>query len=139
MVNATDPEEKQYKSLKIAEQLQQFFPSPPIPLAHGSTFQLLVAVILSAQSTDKKVNEVTPELFSIAPDAGSLARMQVCWHACPVSPVSAVRVARHWPSAATAQVADIQHLIRVVGLAPTKAKNLQKMAQVLSRTVRTAH
>jgi endonuclease-3 len=46
------------KAQRIAEQLNHLYPSPPIPLDHSSTFQLLVAVILSAQTTDKKVNEV---------------------------------------------------------------------------------
>jgi hypothetical protein len=46
------------KAQRIAEQLNELYPSPPIPLDHSSTFQLLVAVILSAQTTDKKVNEV---------------------------------------------------------------------------------
>lgn len=57
IANTPTPELRQ-KAQKIAEQLQQLYPSPPIPLDHSTSFQLLVAVILSAQTTDKKVNEV---------------------------------------------------------------------------------
>lgn len=53
--------ELQQKAQRIAQQLGELYPSPPIPLDHSSTFQLLVAVILSAQTTDKKVNEVRHE------------------------------------------------------------------------------
>ena len=50
----------------IIETLDRLYPNPPIPLIHNNTFTLLVAVVLSAQSTDKKVNELTPLLFSKA-------------------------------------------------------------------------
>ena len=50
----------------ILKELKKLYPSPPIPLAHTNAFTLLVAVVLSAQSTDKKVNELTKELFKIA-------------------------------------------------------------------------
>lgn len=65
------------KARRIAEQLNELYPNPPIPLDHSSTFQLLVAVMLSAQTTDLKVNQVTPELFKVAPDAAAMAAMQV--------------------------------------------------------------
>jgi endonuclease-3 len=50
----------------ILKELKKLYPSPPIPLDHTNAFTLLVAVLLSAQSTDKKVNELTKELFKIA-------------------------------------------------------------------------
>ena len=50
----------------IQQRLNELYPNPPIPLEHQSSFQLLVAVLLSAQCTDKRVNEVTPNLFAIA-------------------------------------------------------------------------
>ena len=50
----------------ILKELKKLYPSPPIPLEHSNAFTLLVAVVLSAQSTDKKVNELTKELFKIA-------------------------------------------------------------------------
>ncbi|NNE17624.1 MAG: endonuclease III [Myxococcales bacterium] len=92
------------KADRIGEILDRLYPQPPIPLDHQDPFTLLVSVLLSAQTTDKKVNEVTPALFSEAPDPESMA-------ALPVD-----RILAH---------------IRTVGLAPTKAKNLQAMARLL--------
>ena len=54
------------RSLIILKELKKLYPSPPIPLDHTNAFTLLVAVVLSAQSTDKKVNELTKELFKVA-------------------------------------------------------------------------
>jgi endonuclease-3 len=92
------------KADRIAAVLDELYPMPPIPLDHVDPFSLLVAVVLSAQTTDKKVNEVTPALFAIAQDARAMA-------ATPV--------------------ATIQSVIRTVGLAPTKAKNLRRMSELL--------
>ena len=50
----------------ILKELKKLYPSPPIPLDHTNAFTLLVAVVLSAQSTDKKVNELTKDLFKVA-------------------------------------------------------------------------
>jgi len=89
------------KAIKIGEILDDLYPKTPIPLIHSSAYTLLVAVMLSAQTTDKKVNEVTPELFNHAntPEQMSCLDIKV-----------------------------IQNLIKEIGLAPTKAKNLKKMA-----------
>ncbi len=92
------------KADRIGEILDRLYPQPPIPLDHQDPFTLLVSVLLSAQTTDKKVNEVTPALFSEAPNPESMA-------ALPVD-----RILAH---------------IRTVGLAPTKAKNLKAMAGLL--------
>ncbi len=92
------------KADRIGAILDTLYPAPPIPLDHQDPFTLLVSVLLSAQTTDKKVNEVTPALFSEAPDPESMAAM-------PVD-----RILAH---------------IRTVGLAPTKAKNLKAMAGLL--------
>ena len=54
------------KGIKIAKILDDLYPNTPIPLAHKDSYTLLVAVMLSAQTTDKKVNEVTPNLFKLA-------------------------------------------------------------------------
>jgi endonuclease-3 len=91
---------------RIGRILDELYPEPPIPLDHADPFTLLVAVMLSAQSTDKKVNEVTPRLFAAlgVVDAAALAAMPV---------------------------ATVQRLIREIGLAPTKARNLVAMAQRL--------
>lgn len=93
-----------FKSNRIAELLGRLYPNPPIPLDHATDFQLLCAVLLSAQTTDKKVNECTPALFQLAPDAASMAGTDV---------------------------ADICAAIRQLGLAPTKAKNLKALSQIL--------
>ena len=84
--------------------LEEFYPETPVPLDHESPFQLLIAVLMRAQTTDKKVNEVTPELFRQGPDAKAMAKL---------SPET------------------IQGIIREVGLAPTKAKNISKLAKIL--------
>ena len=95
---------RQEKAARIGEILDRLYPNPPIPLDHRDPFTLLVAVMLSAQTTDKKVNQVTPALFAEAPDPKSMAGL-------PVD--------------------RIHTLIRTVGLAPTKAKNLKATAQQL--------
>ena len=92
------------KAEKIGAILDDLYPDPPAPLDHADPYTLLVAVALSAQTTDKKVNEVTPGLFAVAPDPASMAAL----------PVEA-----------------ILRQIRQVGLAPTKAKNLKRAAQLL--------
>ncbi len=92
------------KARRILETLEELYPETPIPLDHGDPFTLLVAVVLSAQTTDKKVNEVTPALFERAPDPAAMA-------ALPVE--------------------EIREIIRQIGLAPQKAKNLQKLSQML--------
>jgi endonuclease-3 len=88
---------RQEKVERIGDVLDDLYPDPPIPLDHHDPYTLLVAVALSAQTTDKKVNEVTRELFVVAPT----------------------------PEAMVALGPErIQHLIREIGLAPTKARNL---------------
>ena len=84
--------------------LDELYPKTPIPLDHNSAYTLLVAVMLSAQTTDKKVNEVTPALFKKADTPERMAELDVKF---------------------------IQSIIREIGLAPTKAKNLSKMAKQL--------
>jgi len=86
----------------IGQMLDELYPTTPVPLDHTSAYTLLVAVMLSAQTTDKKVNEVTPALFAAADTPEQMAVLEV---------------------------EKIQTLIREIGLAPTKAKNLRKMAE----------
>jgi endonuclease-3 len=92
------------KAKRIGRKLDALYPSAPIPLAHRDPFTLLVAVMLSAQTTDKKVNEVTPQLFALGDTPAALAAQPI---------------------------AAILERIRVLGLAPTKAKNLKAMAERL--------
>ena len=92
------------KATKIADILDKLYPQTPIPLIHNDSFTLLVAVMLSAQTTDKKVNQVTPNLFNKADNPKSMSKLSV---------------------------KTIENLIREIGLAPTKAKNLKKMSKQL--------
>jgi len=89
------------KADRIAEQLEQLYPEVPIPLDHSDPFTLLVAVVLSAQTTDKKVNQVTPALFSHGPGP---------------------------PEMAALEVEKIRELIREIGLAPQKARALKSLS-----------
>ncbi len=95
---------KKEKAAFVIDKLEELFPEVPIPLEHHNPFSLLVAVVLSAQSTDAGVNKVTPELFRLAPDPFSMSGLSV---------------------------EEILQVIRTVGLAPTKAKNIRKLAQQL--------
>lgn len=63
---------KAQRAAVVMERLADLYPDPPIPLDHRDDFTLLVAVLLSAQCTDKKVNEITPALFEIAGDPASM-------------------------------------------------------------------
>lgn len=92
------------KASKILVMLEELYPETPVPLDNDSPFQLLIAVLMSAQTTDKKVNQVTPELFRRGPDAKKMSEL---------SPE------------------DIQGIIREVGLAPTKARNISKLSKML--------
>ena len=90
------------KAERIGRKLDELYPETPIPLEHSDPYTLLVAVMLSAQTTDKKVNEVTPRLFEIAGTPEEMASLPV----------------------------DVIHeIIREIGLAPTKARNLKRMAE----------
>ena len=93
---------KSDKAARIVEILDELYPTVGIPLDHTDPYTLLVAVMLSAQTTDKKVNEVTPALFERASSPEAMA---------------------------TLEVDEIRELIREIGLAPTKAKNLRRMAE----------
>ena len=88
----------------IDADLQARYPSPPVPLDHRDAFTLLVAVLLSAQCTDARVNLVTPALFAQAADPGSMARLPV---------------------------EEILSLIRPCGLAPQKAKAISELSRLI--------
>ena len=88
----------------IASKLEELYPNPEIPLDHENNFTFLIAVMLSAQSTDKKVNEITPKLFSIANTPEKMDRLEIN---------------------------EIRDYIREIGLAPTKAKNIKKTSRLL--------
>ncbi len=92
------------KAKRIGEILDELYPAPPIPLEHRDPFTLLIAVLLSAQTTDAQVNKVTPALFARASTPHEMAKLSVD---------------------------EILRCIRACGLAPTKAKNVKKLAETL--------
>ena len=57
---------RKQRAVFIANRLQEMYPNPKVPLNHKNSFTLLIAVLLSAQCTDERVNKVTPELFALA-------------------------------------------------------------------------
>jgi len=67
--------DRRARAARILQILDELLPAPAIPLDHGDPYQLLVAVILSAQCTDERVNMVTPALFARAPDAKTMAAL----------------------------------------------------------------
>ena len=68
---------KRQKVQKIQTMLSEYYPNPGVPLDHSDPYTLLVAVMLSAQTTDKKVNEVTPGLFSLANNPKDMSEQSV--------------------------------------------------------------
>ena len=95
---------KQEKVKFIVLELERLYPKTPTPLNHHNLYTLLVAVLLSAQTTDKKVNEITPSLFGIADNPWDMV---------------------------TLSVEEIQHYIRQIGLSKTKAKNIRRLSELL--------
>ena len=88
----------------IIKRLEEIYPETPIPLEHKNEFTLLVAVVLSAQSTDKKVNELTKELFKIAPSAEKMYKLGE---------------------------QKIYDYIKQLGLAKTKARNTYNLSKII--------
>ncbi|MEM9825999.1 MAG: endonuclease III [Planctomycetota bacterium] len=95
---------KQERADHVLRRLDDLYPETPVPLDHVDHFTLLVAVLLSAQCTDKKVNQVTPALFAAAPDPPAMAKLGA---------------------------AGILEIIRPLGLSNQKAKNLAKLSKIL--------
>ena len=95
---------KSEKAQKISNILNIFFPKPPVPLDHNDAYTLLVAVLLSAQCTDERVNQVTPKLFKKAKNPLEMSKL----------------------SAET-----IYRIIKPCGLGPQKSKAIKKLSQIL--------
>jgi len=93
--------DKRQRAQYIRDRLEQLYPVTKIPLDHRDPYTLLVAVVLSAQCTDKKVNEVTPQLFALADTPAAMARL-------PVEEIQAM-----------------------MGLAPQKAKAISGLSRIL--------
>ena len=88
----------------ILQQLQALYPQPPIPLQHKDAYTLLIAVLLSAQCTDERVNTVTPALFALADNPYDMAKVSV---------------------------EKIQEIIRPCGLSPQKSKAISGLSKIL--------
>ena len=95
---------KRERAAFILKKLDELFPNPPIPLHHSSPYTLLIAVLLSAQCTDERVNKVTPALFAAAPTPEKMSSLAIV---------------------------EIEGFIRTCGLAPTKAKAIRELSRLL--------
>lgn len=90
----------------VLRRLQELYPRPPVPLDHRDPYTLLVAVLLSAQCTDERVNQVTPALFALADNPADMAAQDV---------------------------GAIQQVIRPCGLSPQKARAIKRLSEILAR------
>lgn len=88
----------------IINKLEELYPEVPVPLDHKDAYTLLVAVLLSAQCTDKRVNEVTPDLFALADTPRKMMKLDV---------------------------EEIREIIRPCGLSPTKSKAISELSRIL--------
>jgi endonuclease-3 len=88
----------------IDRRLAELYPETPVPLVHRDAYTLLVAVLLSAQCTDRRVNEVTPQLWALADNPAAMAKVPV---------------------------AEIERVIRPCGLAPQKARAISELSRLL--------
>jgi len=95
---------KQEKANAIAEKLEELYPETPIPLKHEDPYTLLIAVLLSAQCTDQRVNKITPILFQEASTPDEMIQLEV---------------------------EDIKAIIRPCGLSPRKSKAIYDLSQIL--------
>ena len=88
----------------ILSELEKLYPNPPVPLDHKDPYTLLIAVLLSAQCTDARVNTVTPKLFSLADNPEDMVKLSV---------------------------AQIESVIKPCGLAPAKSKNIHRLSELI--------
>ena len=95
---------KKNKVIFIIEELENLFPEVPIPLNHKDPFTLLIAVLLSAQCTDERVNLITPKLFKIADNPLDMSRLSIN---------------------------DIKEIIRPCGLSPMKSKGIYGLTRII--------
>ena len=95
---------KKEKVQIIMDTLQDLYPNPPIPLDHTNTFTFLIAVLLSARTTDAMVNRVTPQLFQLADNPYDMKKLNV---------------------------EQIRQIIKPVGLSPQKAKAIHRLSEIL--------
>lgn len=97
---------KRQRAAFIQQRLAELYPQPPIPLQHKDPYTLLIAVLLSAQCTDERVNKVTPALFALADNPAAMAQHKV---------------------------AEVEAIVRPCGLAPRKASAIVELSKLLLR------
>ena len=95
---------KKQRAQLVLDRLNELYPETPVPLNHNNHFELLVAVLLSAQCTDERVNQVTPALFLLANNAASMQHVDV---------------------------EEIYKIVRPCGLAPQKSKAISNLSKIL--------
>lgn len=95
---------KKEKAAKIFKILNELYPEPPIPLKHCDSYTLLIAVLLSAQCTDARVNQITPTLFSKADTPQKMVQLSI---------------------------KEIEAIIRPCGLSPRKSKAIWELSQII--------
>lgn len=95
---------KKERAIYILNRLEELYPNTPIPLKNNNTFELLIAVLLSAQSTDDRVNQVTPKLFSIANNPYEMSKLDTD---------------------------NIYEIIKPCGLGPQKSSNILELSKIL--------
>ena len=95
---------KKQKAIYVMEELEKLYPETPIPLDHSDPYTLTIAVLLSAQCTDERVNKITPILFKRANNPFDMVKLEV---------------------------SEIQAIIRPCGLSPKKAKAIWGLSQIL--------
>lgn len=95
---------KKQRAQLVLERLNKLYPETPVPLDHSNHFELLVAVLLSAQCTDERVNQVTPALFALANNAATMQHIDV---------------------------EEIYKIVRPCGLAPQKSKAISNLSKIL--------
>ena len=95
---------KKVNALKIANILEKLYPETPIPLNHKDTYTLLIAVLLSAQCTDARVNKITPILFAKADNPFDMVKLSV---------------------------EEIKTIIRPCGLSPRKSKAIHELSKII--------
>jgi endonuclease-3 len=88
----------------VLEELERLYPDPPVPLDHSNDYTLLIAVLLSAQCTDARVNTVTPKLFALADNPYDMVKLSVSL---------------------------IESIIKPCGLSPAKSKNIHRLSELL--------
>ena len=88
----------------VINKLEELYPTVPVPLNHKDPYTLLIAVLLSAQCTDERVNQITPKLFSLADNPYEMVKLSI---------------------------EEIKEIIRPCGLSPMKSKGIHGLSEII--------